>query len=90
MTYEQLTEAIQNRNFAPVFHSPGVEITHEQGDITWYIGPLDDGRWWTYDDLEPGDRIVLHASEADARAYDAECWAIAREQENEWLDDQNA
>jgi hypothetical protein len=76
MTEDELRAAILSNDFAPIYHHPETTITHEEGDITWYLGRLDDGRWWAYDDAEPmdPDRLVFFDTKAEAQQFDADGW----------------
>ena len=49
-----------------------------EGDTTWYITRLPDGRWAAWDDAEiAADRIRYHATQEDALRFQWEGWQDA-------------
>lgn len=64
-----------------------------EGDISWYITRLPDGRWAAWDDAElAADRVSIHATREDAVAYLWGCWddSLGDEPESErvrWVAD---
>ena len=55
-----------------------------EGDISWYVTRLPDGRWAAWDDAEIAtDRVIVHATREEAVAYLWECWQDSHEGEEE-------
>lgn len=49
-----------------------------EGDISWYVTRLPDGRWAAWDDAEIAlDRVAYHSSRAEALRYQWEGWQDA-------------
>lgn len=55
-----------------------------EGDISWYVTRLPDGRWAAWDDAEIAlDRVSLHATRDEAVAYQWDGWMASHEGEEE-------
>ncbi|WP_148235630.1 hypothetical protein [Thermaerobacter marianensis] len=55
-----------------------------EGDISWYVSRLPDGRWAAWDDAEIAlDRVSIHATREEAVAYQYDGWTASHEEEAE-------
>ena len=55
-----------------------------EGDISWYVTRLPDGRWAAWDDAEMAtDRVTIHATRETAIADQYAAWLDAHEHDPE-------
>jgi hypothetical protein len=73
MTETMLYDALAARDWTAI--ALPAELVATEGDITWIVGPLDDGRWFATDDAElDPDRVTFFASRLAAIAFQWEGW----------------
>jgi len=52
-----------------------MEEIYKEGDVSWYIAKLPDGRWITFDDAELAlDRVNFFRTKREAKRDLAEAW----------------